>query len=295
MAPCDALHLDDFVVGEAIDPDAAELPLNAICFLDRGPEPDGKVTAEMRAADRQHRTGAQRIAGDQCDVGRPPADVDDGRSHFLFFLHQNGLGTGELRQDDFFDTHLRPVDRIDKILHQSAVARDHVHIHVQPQPRQSHGIADVATIVEEELLCQDMDHIAAGRDRRRLRGLDYVGHVVGGHLVVFSVDRDGAMAIHALNVVSRDSDGDPIHGKGRLQLGLLCRAANCGGRLLEIHDDAFSQPGRRRVSAAQYFDAVVWASARHQTANLLCPDIQTTNYSILLSHGSIHSTRRISS
>ena len=67
------------------------------------------------------------------DVGCAAANIDDGGAKFSFILCQNRFCARQLLQDHLLYAHLSPVDGIDQILVQCALAGHDVDIYIQPR------------------------------------------------------------------------------------------------------------------------------------------------------------------
>src|SRR6185436_18460081 len=95
-----------------------------------------------------------------------------------------------------------------------------------------------------EILQQDVEDLAAGRQRHRLGGVDRAAYVLAGDLAVFSGDGDDAAAVEPLDVRPRQRQVHRVDLDAGHQLGFLDRFLDRVDRRLEVDHDAAPDPAR---------------------------------------------------
>jgi hypothetical protein len=122
---------------------------------------------------------------------------------------------------------------------------------------------DAALVVDDELLGQDVDHLAVHGDGHRLGGVDHPGDVGLADLLV--LDRDDPRAVHALDVAAGDAGVDGGHLAAGHQLGLLDGALDRAHGGLDIdHHPLAERLGRVGADPDDVDDSLLasWFSRR---------------------------------
>ena len=98
--------------------------------------------------------------------------------------------------------------------------------------------ADAVLLVDDEVLRQHVQDLAAARQRDRLGRVDGAPHVLARDLAVLAGDRDDAAAVERLDVRARQAEVHRVDLDAGGQLGLVDRLLDRLDRRLEVDDDA---------------------------------------------------------
>ncbi len=140
-------------------------------------------------------------------------------------------------------------------------------------------LLDAVLVVDDELLRQDVDHLAVHGDGDRLGGVDDPAHVLVGHLAV--ADGDHPLGVEALDMPPGDARVNQLDLAAGHQLGLLQRLADRLDGALDVDDDAFAQSLGRARADADDIQSLVGLVA-DDGANLRGSDVQSDNEVVLL-------------
>ncbi len=141
-------------------------------------------------------------------------------------------------------------------------------------------------LVDDEVLRQHVEDLAAGRQRHGARRVDGAPHVVARDLAVLAGHRDHAAAVEALDVRSADRQVHRADLDAGHQLGFLDRLLDRLDRRLEIDDDAALQALRFGDADADHIDAAVVQQLADHGADLGGADVETHHVSFLSCHDS---------
>ena len=130
---------------------------------------------------------------------------------------------------------------------------------VDLEPRAGHADrrADAVLLVDDEVLRQHVQDLAAGRQRHRLGRVDRPAHVVAGDLAVLAGDGDDAAAVEALDVRARQRQVHGVDLDAGHQLGFLDRLLDRVDGRLEVDDDAALDAARLGDADADDVEAAV--------------------------------------
>ena len=138
------------------------------------------------------------------------------------------------------------------VLRRALAAGDDVDVHLEARAGHADRRADAVLLVDDEVLRQHVQDLAAGRQRHGLRRIDRAPHVLARDLAVLAGDGDHAAAVEALDVRARQREVHRVDLDAGHQLrfldGLLDRL---DGRL-EVDDDA--APDAARLGDAEADD-----------------------------------------
>ena len=97
-------------------------------------------------------------------------------------------------------------------------------------------------LVDDEVLRQHVQDLAARRERDRPRRVNRAPHVVARHLAVLAGDRHDAAAVEALDVRAADAEVHRADLDAGHQLGFLDRPLDRLDGRVEVDDDAALEP-----------------------------------------------------
>ena len=132
----------------------------------------------------------------------------------------------------------------DDVLRRALAAGDDVDVDLEPRAGHADRRADAVLLVDDEVLRQHVQDLAAGRQRHRLGGVDRAAHVLARDLAVLAGDRDHAAAVESLDVRARQREVDRVDLDAGHQLGFLDRLLDRVDRRLEVDDDAAADAAR---------------------------------------------------
>jgi hypothetical protein len=223
------------------------------------------------AADADDRGVPEAAALVDRDVGVPAADVDERDAELLLVLGQHRLARGELLHDRLGDADAGAVHARDDVLRRALAAGHDVHVHSSRAPVMPDRRADSVLLVDDEILGQDVQDLAAGRQRHRLGGVDGAPDVLARDLAVLAGDRDHAAAVEALDVRPRQREVD------RIDLDPAISSASSIAFLIEstaafeVHHNAAADAARLGDSEPDDVDA---GAVRHLATTAVTFDVR---------------------
>ena len=113
-----------------------------------------------------------------------------------------------------------------------------VDVHLEPRAGHADGRADAVLLVDDEVLRQHVQDLAAARQRDGLGRVDRAADVLARDLAVLAGDRDHAPAVERLDVRGRQTEVDRVDLDAGGQLGFVDRLLDRLDRGLEVDDDA---------------------------------------------------------
>ena len=123
-----------------------------------------------------------------------------------------------------------------------------MHLGLQAHSAHPQRFLDAVLIVDDELLGQDVDHLAVHGNGDRLGGVDHAPDVFVVHLAV--LDGDHALGVEAFDVAAGDAGENRLDLTAGHQLRLLQRLADGADRGLDVDHHPFAQPlGRAGADA----------------------------------------------
>ena len=138
--------------------------------------------------------------------GRARADVDQPDAELALVLGQDGLGRGDLVEDDLLDADLGPRDATLEVLERGHGGGDDVDVDLELDAAHADRVLDAVLVVDDELLGDDVDDVAVRGDGDGLGLVDDAPHVLAGDLAVLAGDGDDAAAVEALDVGPGDAE-----------------------------------------------------------------------------------------
>jgi hypothetical protein len=292
-AAAHARHVNRLVFLHHCRERASALALELLGVGNRHPEADRDVAGEMVAADADHRGVPQAAALVDGDVGGAAADVDQGDAQLLLVLRQHRLGRADLLDDGVDHAYAGAVDARHQVLRRRRGAGDDVDVHLEPRPGHADGHADAVLLVDDEVLRQHVQDLAAGRQADGLGGVDRPPHVVARDLAGLAGDGDHPAAVEALDVRPGHRQVDGVDLDAGHELGLVDRALYRVHRRLEIDDDAAADAARLGDPDADDVEAVIGDQLTDDGADLRRADVEPDQIAILASHTPSRQSRSV--
>ena len=177
-----------------------------------------------------------------------------------------------------------PVDARDDVLRRRRAAGDDVDVHFEPRAGHADRRADAVLLVDDEVLRQHVEDLAAARQRDGLGGVDRAAHVLARDLAVLAGHRHDAAAVERLDVRARQPEVDRVDldARGQLRLvdGLLDRLD--GG--LEVDDHAAPDPVRVREPEPDDVEPAVVGHLADDGGDLRGADVEADQVAFLTCH-----------
>ena len=291
----DAGHLDGLVFLDHRRERAAAAPLDLLGFRNRRAQADGDVVGEVIATDGDDGGVPHAAALEDGEVGGSAADVEQRDAQLFLVRGQHRLGRRELADHriDHFDA--GPVDASHEVLRRRLAAGDDVHVDLEPGAGEADRRTDALLLVDDEILRQHVEDLAADRQRHRARRVDGAPHVVARHFPVLAGDRDDTAAVEALDVRAAEPEVDRADLDAGHQLGFFDRPLDRFDRGVEVDDDAALEPFRLGDAEPDHVDAALFAQLADDRADLRGPDVESydvalvSSQHVLLPPPSVHS------
>ena len=214
----------------------------------------------------------------------PPPMSTQRHAQLLLVGREHRFGRGELADHRVGDLDAGAVDARDQVLRRRLAAGDDVDVDLEPGAGEPDRRADALLLVDDEVLRQHVEDLAAGRQRHGPRRVDRAAHVVAGDLAVLAGDRDHAAAVEALDVRAADAEVHRADLDAGHQLGFLDRLLDRLHRRLEVDDDAALQPLRLRRADADDVDAAFVDDLADDRADLRGADVEPHHVALTLCH-----------
>src|SRR6185503_7105096 len=199
---------------------------------------------EVVAANADHRGVPDAAALVDGNVGRAAADVDQRDAELLLVVGQHRLARRQLLDHGLGDVDAGAVHAGDDVLGRALAAGDDVDVDLEPGAGHPHRRADAVLLVDDKILRQHVEDLAAGRQRHRLGGVDRAAHVLAGDLAVLAGHGDDAAAVEPFDVRPRQRQVHRVDLDASHQLGFLDRFLDRVDRRLEVDHDAAPDAAR---------------------------------------------------
>ena len=171
----------------------------------------------------------------------------------------------------------------DDVLRRRGAAGDDVHVDLEARAGHPDRRADAVLLVDDEVLRQHVQDLAAARQRHRLGGVDRAPHVLARDLAVLPGDRDDAAAVERLDVRGRQAEVNRIDLDAGGQLRLVDRLLDRLDGRLEIDDDAAADAARVRQADADDVEPAVVGHLADDGGDLRRADVEPDQVSFLAS------------
>ena len=160
----------------------------------------------MVAADRDDgRVGDRALLVDG-DLGRAAADVHEADAELLLVRRQDGLGRGELLEDELHDLDARLVHAGHDVLGDRHGRRHDVDVRLEPAADHADRVGHAVLAVHREVPGHDVDDLVVLGDLHAPGGVDDPGDVLLGDLPVLAGHGDDPPAVEGPDVRARDPD-----------------------------------------------------------------------------------------
>ena len=220
------------------------------------------------------------------DVGGAAADVDEGDAELLLVARQHRLGRGQLAQRRLHHVDAGAVDAGDQVLRRAGGAVDDVDVDLEARAGHADRRADAVLLVDHEVLRQDVDDLAAGRERHRLGGVKGAAHVLAHDLAVLASDGDDAAAVDAVHVRAGQPEVHGVDLDAGGELRLLQRFLDRLDRGLQIDDDAAADAARIGQADADDVERSIVARLADDRGHLGRAHVEPDDVAFLAAHHS---------
>ena len=289
LAAADARHLHRLVLVHHAGQRAAALALDLFRVGHRRAQADGDVVGEVIAADADDGRVPQAAALVDRDVGGAAADVDQRDAELLLVLGQHRFAGRELLDDRLGDVDAGPVHARDDVLRRALAAGDDVDVHFEPGAGHADRRADAVLLVDDEVLRQHVQDLAAGRQRHRLGRVDRAPDVLARDLAVLAGHRDHAAAVEPLDVRAGQREVHRVDLDAGHQLGFLDRLLDRVDRRLEVDDDAAPDAARLGDAEADDVEPVAVENLADDGRHLRRADVEPDQIPLFSRHSSSES------
>src|SRR5687768_15612101 len=236
---------DLLVVGDALQVARAVADLELLRRRQRRLDPDRDVVGHEVAAHGQDARPERRALAEHREVDGPRADVGHGHAELALRLVGDGLGRRQGVHHELVDLDPGLADALHEVLHRRLGRGHDVGLDLEPKRAHPERVLDALLAVDVEPPALHVEHLAVGRDGDRPRLLDGAPDVVPAHLLAVRRHRDLAGRVQALDLRATDADERLVDLPAREPLGPFDRVPDRPDRLLDVHDGAALQPGRR--------------------------------------------------
>ncbi len=144
--------------------------------------------------------------------------------------------------------------------------------------------ADAVLLVDDEVLGQDVQDLAPGRQRHGLGRIDRPSHVLAGDLAVLAGDGNHATAVEPLDVRPGQGEVDRIDLDARHQFGFLDRLLDGIDRCFEVDDDAPPDAARLDDTDPHHVEPAAVDHLRDDGRHLGRADVEPDEVPLLTRH-----------
>ena len=176
------------------------------------------------------------------------------------------------------------VDARDDVLRRRGAAGDDVDVDLEPGAGHADRRADAVLLVDDEVLRQHVQDLAAARQRHRLGGVDRAPHVLARDLAVLAGDRDDAAAVERLDVRAGQPEVHRVDLDAGGQLGFVDRLLDRLDRRLEVDDDAAADALRVGQADPDDVEPAVVGHLADDGGDLRRADVEPDQVSFLACH-----------
>src|ERR1700736_182149 len=237
----DLVQLDHLLSRNARGDRMPIVDLQHLGFGEGGAQPDGDIARHVRRAYGQDRGVHHAAVGEERDVGRATADIDQGHAQVQLIVVEDGLGRGQHLHHQVLDAHARLVDTLDNVLHRGQRPGDDVGFDFEPGAGHADRIPDPFLTVDDVAAWDDVDDLAIVGDGDRARGVDHPADVVLPDLAVRTGHRDDPTAVLAEDVGAGHADEGRLELVATHPLRGIDRVADAPHGLLHVDDHAATQ------------------------------------------------------
>jgi len=203
---------------------------------------DGEVVGKVVAADRDDGSVGDRAFEVDDDLGGAGSDVDEADSELALVGGEGGFGGGNGFEDGLGDFKAGFVGAGDDALLGAGRTGGDVEVDFEAVADHANGVVDAGLLVEDELLGEQVDDLAIGRQRDGTGAVDGGADFFAGDLAHTRPEADATAAVEAADVRSANGDDAALDGGlGNVfsESGGLVDGFNCGP---DFGDDSFAGP-----------------------------------------------------
>jgi len=211
------------------------------------------------------------------DVAGAAADVNQDHAELFLILTEHRIAGGERLQHQAGRGIARLFNAAVNVLGGGNRPGDDVDFSFEAHTGHADGIADAALVVDDELLRQDMDHLAVERQRHSAGRFDDPADILFADLIVLAGDSHHAASIDAADMVARDAGVNHIDLDVGHLLSLLHRRTDRTHGLFRVDDDAIAKPFRRRRPDTDDLDLLGFIYLGNETTDLGSADVEPGN------------------
>jgi len=153
------------------------------------------------------------------------------------------------------------------VLHRAGGGRDQMNSHLKPRGHHAQRIVHAGLIVQNELLREEMQHLAIRWEGNGPRPLNCLLDFIAANLPRTRTQADAAVTVDAANVGPPDTDDGMLNRRTGFVLGGFNRLLNGGDCFVEFYDHAFARAPRFGHTVATIAQAAV-GDLHHQCARL---------------------------
>ena len=218
------------------------------------------------------------------DVGGAAADVDQRDAQLLLVVGQDRFAGRELLDHGLGDVDAGPVHARHDVLRRVWLPVMMCTLTSSRAPVMPDRRADAVLFVDDEILREHVQDLAARRQRHRFRRVDGSPDVLARDLAVLARDGNHAAAVESLDVRSRQRQVDRVDLDTSHELGLLDRLLDRVDCRLEVHDDAAPDSPRLGHAESHDVDAVAVEHLADHGGHLRGADVEADQISFFTRH-----------
>ena len=212
------------------------------------------------------------------DIRCAATNIGEDDPLFLLLLLENGFCGSERCEDQFLDLDAGAFDALREVLDRGHGAGHDMRVHVEPLPEHSDGVADMLLPVHDEEARNVMQHLAIGREAKRLGTLHRPVDIFLRDRALLAGDRADPPIVQRGGVVTSDAHVGRHDAAAARPLGAFDGISDRLGGLLDVVDHAFLHALRRSDSNAEDTQVVVGRDLGYQRADLAAPYIYAGEY-----------------
>src|SRR5436309_716858 len=281
LAAADPRHLDRLLHRRRLHQRRAVALLQTLGLAERGAQRRGEVVGHVAAAHGQDGRVADGAAVHDAHRRRAGTEVDEGHAELALLGRQHRLRRRQRSAEHVAHVEPRAVAALDDVLSRADRAGHDVDAGLEAHARHADGLLDAVLIVDDELLGQDVEHLAVRGQRDRPRRVDDTLDVARRHLAV--LHGDDAVAVEALQVAAGRARDDAADLAARHELGLVDRPPDRLHRGLDVDDHAFLEAARDGRADPRDLDATL-GELGDDDADLVGAHVEPHDQRIALPH-----------
>ena len=174
--------------------------LDSFRFIHRRTQTDRQIAGEMIAANRNDAGVRYRAVLKHNQAGGTGSQIGKAHAQFALIGAKRGIRAGQRLKYGVIHVNAGAVHRGDDILRGARSGRDHVHADFQTRGHHAQRVTHTALLVENELLWQQMQDFAVGRQGNRASLLHCHADFVASNFAGAGAEADSAVRIHSAGV-----------------------------------------------------------------------------------------------